>query len=882
MNAPDFPPPSSDSVPRSSRNVARSRLRGPVARGARIVAWGPAALLGLAVWAWFTTGGGGPSAATKTLAQDRDRASYLPNVQRDHPAAAQQATQTPEPGDSTVTPQPPPTPTPPPTDPDALGEALSTLGLDRDFLGYRPQGDWTRWPLVERTPYLLPSFEPLFGNPLRSYAAARTMGNAADRWLRSEAIDAPDLFRATYYLGVDRKAGNLRDYSANVYVGDLADPHGSEPLRSAVRELYAYAREDLVAYSFGSIPSSPDIESMMDTQLADVPLGIRTEVGLGLRNALAALRMRDQALRHVDRETARRAFAIRDLGDSQGAGETWYPQIADVADALDEPALYYAGQRLFETGQRLRLRVAELGDAERCPAAPIDLPTPFGRVVVGTCEDDTIAGDDVLLLVEPGGNDRHLHNAGGTARIEMGVALSVDVAGDDEYDCTSIAAGACQGAGVLGVGVLHDGAGNDRYRATHHAQGLGYLGMGVLVDAHGTDEYVLDHVGQGAAFFGYGALLDADGDDRYTLLFDGQGYGGVGGGVGVLADYAGDDVYYVEPEVARVPEEYQYRNYGGNAQPNTMVSFAQGVAAGRRADGSDGHAWPGGLGAIIDVHGDDRYEAGAFAQGYGYWYGIGLVYDGAGNDTYRSVYYSLASGAHYAVSAVVDESGDDTYTQHQDFEDARAGAGIAFAWDYVTALLYDGAGNDAYDSGSNCIARTAENGQALLIDGGGDDTYTAFSPGGCFGSSRWQPYRSGDPYRQYLTGLETGVLALLLDLGGADRYQLRDRTTGQVAPHPNAVDGGTWENPDPDSVSSVGTTFRYARTFGLGIDRQGGVVPEFHAVPAPAPSESGAAELEYRLHGAPLPDEEWDDTFTDFRADPFDFGPRVPPAPPQE
>jgi len=79
----------------------------------------------------------------------------------------------------------------------------------------------------------------------------------------------------------------------------------------------------------------------------------------------------------------------------------------------------------------------------------------------------------------------------------------------------------------------------------------------------------------------------------------------------------------------------------------------------RRGDGSDGHNWAGGLGALIDVDGDDHYEAGNFSMGLGYWYGTGLLWDGGGNDEYKSVYFTQGSGAHFAIGALIDESGDE-------------------------------------------------------------------------------------------------------------------------------------------------------------------------------------------------------------------------------
>lgn len=114
--------------------------------------------------------------------------------------------------------------------------------------------------------------------------------------------------------------------------------------------------------------------------------------------------------------------------------------------------------------------------------------------------------------------------------------------------------------GLLGVGVLVDGDGNDRYRASSQAQGasgpvqperdpvdappslLG--GAGVLVDASGDDAYRLDQpddpVGQGGADAGLGVLLDGDGDDRYDGGSQGRGRNG---GLGALVDVAGDDAY---------------------------------------------------------------------------------------------------------------------------------------------------------------------------------------------------------------------------------------------------------------------------------------------------------------------------------------------------
>lgn len=786
---------------------------------------------------------------------DQAGIGYLPLTLRDAPPAepAQPTATLPR---STAT-QAPPTPVatavaaqptpywPPPSGPDALGEILSAQGLRRADLGYRPRGDWTRYPLMERTPYLLPLFGPVFSEPLRSYDLARTLGTATDRFLRPDTVNTPYVFRAVYYLGFDRKVGNFREYEANA----VMQPAGSDPLRQAVRDLYQYAREDLVHYTFGTaLPG--EAEAIMDRELPDVPAALQTVVARAVLNQLEAIKWRDRGLRRVDPDAVRKAFPIRDLGDTQGDGTIYYPQIDDVVGDLDDASFYYGGLLAFQTAQQARLALAELANADRCPPRRLDIPTPFGRIVVGTCGADTYEGYDVLLSIDPGGNDTHRDNAGGTAALEIPVAIAVELAGNDLYDCWTAKQGVCQGAGVLGHGVLIDGSGNDVYYASHHAQGASFLGLGALLDVEGNDRYEARWVAQGASFFGVANLLDAAGNDQYRLLWDGQGYGGVGGGVGVLADRSGDDSYYAEPDTRNTPD-FPYRNYGGNGQPNTNISFAQGAAAGRRGDISDGHSWPGGLGAIVDVDGNDRYQAGAFAQGYGYWYGVGVMYDGAGNDAYRSVYYSLASGAHYSVSAIVDEAGDDSYVQEQTIPQSTAGAGVAFAWDFVNALLFDRYGNDWYESRVNCLGRATQKGNAFLIDGAGDDRYVAGPGLSCLGSADYNDYYVFDPYRTYVRGFESSHFGLFLDLGGLDQYFEKDWSTGQMVAHSLAADNRTWYNPDPNALTARGGTHREEFIWGLGVDRPLGVVPEFNRIPpvyVPTPRPTVGA-----LEQAPAP-----------------------------
>lgn len=94
-----------------------------------------------------------------------------------------------------------------------------------------------------------------------------------------------------------------------------------------------------------------------------------------------------------------------------------------------------------------------------------------------------------------------------------------------------------------GVAVLVDAEDEDVYNAATRSQGFGRYGAGVLADLGGTtDVYTAKEVTQGASSdtfnLGVGVLLDLGGDDRYSTQA-GQGYG-LGG---VLLDLGGEDGY---------------------------------------------------------------------------------------------------------------------------------------------------------------------------------------------------------------------------------------------------------------------------------------------------------------------------------------------------
>jgi hypothetical protein len=218
-----------------------------------------------------------------------------------------------------------------------------------------------------------------------------------------------------------------------------------------------------------------------------------------------------------------------------------------------------------------------------------------------------------------------------------------------------------QGAARLGYGMLFDlGDGDDTYRSLRLSQGYGVAGVGVLYDEAGNDRYDGEAAVQGASHLGVGLLIDGRGDDHYHSYSQTQGFAGIRS-VGILYDGDGSDHYVADngnPDDGGDPLYWTIQMPGkGNN------SFAQGSAWGRRPPDSDDVAMSGGLGILRDRAGDDVYVSSVQTQGSGYWFGTGLLSDGAGNDQYDARYYMQGAGAHFAMAIFLEGGGNDRYDQ---------------------------------------------------------------------------------------------------------------------------------------------------------------------------------------------------------------------------
>ncbi|MBL4846792.1 MAG: PDZ domain-containing protein [Planctomycetes bacterium] len=349
--------------------------------------------------------------------------------------------------------------------------------------------------------------------------------------------------------------------------------------------------------------------------------------------------------------------------------------------------------------------------------------------VIGSSQNN-IYTKDFAVVVDLGGDDTYLSQVA-SARPDRQAALLIDFSGDDRYQSTVRFA---QGSAFMGVALLLDRSGDDVYLSSEDfAQGAALAGAAICWDEAGDDTYRGQAYAQGAALCqGLGALIDGGGQDRCEAGVYSQAFAGPGA-FGVLLAQGGDDRYSVS---GRAPSGY--------GTSGAFRSMGQGASFGFR------HLASGGVAVLCDVGGSDRYEAGNFAQGGGYYFAWGSLIDlGEGNDRYAGSRYAQGWAAHSALGGFWDEGGNDRYS-------TMIGASTSAAWDLCATVFLDDAGDDRYLGMANlCNGGAAQNGLALFFDRGGSDFYS-LAPGKAGPNN----YHQGHS------------LALFLDAGGApDTYR---------------------------------------------------------------------------------------------------------------
>lgn len=365
--------------------------------------------------------------------------------------------------------------------------------------------------------------------------------------------------------------------------------------------------------------------------------------------------------------------------------------------------------------------------------------TSFGLAAVGGTGRNVWTGGtgSPAVIIDLGGDDEYIDCA--VTDGERLVSTISDLGGNDQYRSTGKWGVAC---GMLGTAIIDDHEGDDTYECGDWGIGAAFGGVGLLIDRKGNDRYLGGSNSIGCAAYGIGGVIDLEGND----LYDSKTYSvgcGQPGGVGFVLDHSGDD---------------RYRCTGGEPSPYGTEGewFGGGIGC--------GFGWRtlacGGIGLVVDVKGNDIYDAGEFGLACGYFMGVGAVRDMDGDDIYHSSRYGLAAAAHAAVGVFMDDKGNDVY-------EGKTAASIGGTWDIVTGYFYDGAGNDVYRCNGLGLGACAQNGFGIFWDAGGADYYRGARS--TLGHAGKAEYGGGRLAKNFGIFMDTG--------GGKDTYP-RDHKNG--------------------------------------------------------------------------------------------------------
>ncbi len=382
-------------------------------------------------------------------------------------------------------------------------------------------------------------------------------------------------------------------------------------------------------------------------------------------------------------------------------------------------------------------------DEAALPAVDWSLQTPFGWIVVDTTgRNNRHSLKDPLLVLDVGGDDGYEF----LARSEThAISVVLDHRGNDRY--AAAAPGADPSSATLGYGILWDTEGDEVYQGTQQAQASALFGGALLVDGGGSNRFVASSHSQAYAVGGVAVLLSGGGDDEFTAQTYSQATGGPLGAA-LLVDPGGND-HYTLGNVPLVRPSPQL--------PDRNTSMGQGAGYGLRGVFWDGRSTSGGIGLLLDLAGNDRYEAQLMAQGFGYYEGLGLLLDDGGNDSFDAVWYAMGSAAHDAAGVLLKRGfGNDVYPSTHAIV-------LGSAHDLSVGVFVDEGGDDAYSVGEMSLGVAHANSTGIFVDAAGNDRYTVSSP----------TCRALGAAFQHEWGIARERLAnlgLFMDLGGLDTY----------------------------------------------------------------------------------------------------------------
>lgn len=567
----------------------------------------------------------------------------------------------------------------------------------------------------------LPFFRSLMGDPLRaSYRVGILESSFRNR------IDSPH--RLVLLTGSLAGADVARGYIGNPFSHlDHALLEAEDPLRLGL------------AIMILDLEEAADWDPLIPEK-SRLPHPLRFEVGRMFAAIGQANRFLDRAFADFPEE-ATRDLLIRQAihGRLQPFEE---PDYRRLLHKIEREALMAGMLELTAAMEDLDDFIRNAGDL---PSVQWSLDTPLGRVVIDTTgADNEHEIEDPLLVIDVGGDDVYTFTRSGEGNR---ISLLYDHGGNDTYIAGGTAS--CPSSAVMGYGILWDTGGDDTHEGEHLAQAGALFGASLLYDGGGDDTFKSRGHGQAFALGGAALLISMGGDDTFESLTHAQACGS-SEGAAVLVNVAGNDRYTLGNTPLIRPSAQL---------PDRNTSMGQGAGTGLRADLNDGRSTTGGIGMLLDFEGDDVYTAQVFAQGVGFLEGVGILVDGGGSDSFNAQWYGMAASAHRAAGVLISRGdGDDSYkAEHITSIGAAHDYSVAFfiaeggnntyelrnlglgtANENSTAIFADLSGDDVYTvHNSQCLAFGGANvshwGTAredalnfgIFLDLGGDDTYNA-------------------------------------------------------------------------------------------------------------------------------------------------------------
>jgi hypothetical protein len=460
---------------------------------------------------------------------------------------------------------------------------------------------------------------------------------------------------------VNHRRLGLLAASATV-AGCLAMAAPASPLSSGLSPLSAPE----VALLIDPPVATPALPDRPEAALAEAVSALGDALGVGLQPSasIAAARLPTAVTGRLALLTAglldcyRAAAPARTLlGAPWLGGALAVPAAQPPADVL--PILAGTAKVVRECAARLQSLALEtarfLAASPTAEGEGLDL-WPVLRYSAGQAPDRYL--HDYALLVDEGGDDMYLNNAGGSLLdVRRGPTNSLVARG-----CHKISTEFPDEC-IAGVALLIDESGNDTYGAREAPDptddafcsrdpivrrivlaGAGLAGVGILIENSGNDHYVGKTTSQGSGHAaGVGILRDEGGDDSYLAIRNAQGYALLGG-FGLLRDEGGNDVFDRYMPAPLDPDAgYQRPGSGGVIDDRGTCDVIP-----RQLQGSG--FLGGAVGVLMNLGGDDSYRGAAPAiqksdafmfphgsQGYGNYGGFGVLSDEGGRDVYQEV-----------------------------------------------------------------------------------------------------------------------------------------------------------------------------------------------------------------------------------------------------